>query len=128
MFHGTFRIAGAEKKPARKTVQKTAQKTGQPRKRASAPKAESRPRASAREVATSAGEQLAALVGKPVEGVTGMESTDDGWRVSIEVLELRRIPESTDMLALYEVEADAKGDLMGYRRLSRYARGTSRED
>ena len=29
---------------------------------------------------------------------------------------MRRIPETTDVLALYEVDVDADGDLEGYRR------------
>ena len=107
-------------------TRKTSEKA--PRERASAPRAESRPHKSAVEVARTAGEQLAELVGKPVEGVTGVERGDDGWRVTLEVLELRRIPETTDVLALYEVDADEQGGLTGYRRLSRYARGLSRED
>jgi hypothetical protein len=41
---------------------------------------------------------------------------------------MRRIPESTDVLALYEVDADEKGNLMGYRRVRRYTRGAAGED
>jgi hypothetical protein len=80
------------------------------------------------DVAGTAARQLASLTGKAVEGVTGIESDDDGWRVTVEILELRRIPDSTDVLALYEVDADENGNLMGYRRLRRYSRGSAGED
>ena len=43
----------------------------------------------------------------------GLERTDDGWPVEVEVLEVRRIPNTTDVLALYEVEVDGKGDAPG---------------
>jgi hypothetical protein len=75
-----------------------------------------------------AAQELAELTGKGVEGVTGLERTDDGWTVEVEVVEVRRIPDTTDVLALYEVTADARGALLGYRRLRRYARGDARND
>jgi hypothetical protein len=46
----------------------------------------------------------------------------------LEVLEVRRIPETTDVLAKYEVETDDQGSLTGYRRAGRYTRGSARED
>jgi hypothetical protein len=124
----------AEKATAKKTATKksAAKKTAgydQPaRRRATAPRAESKPRVSAMEVAERAAEQLGRLTGKHVEGVTGVERSDDGWRVTSEVLEVRRIPETTDVLAEYQIDADDKGDLTGYRRARRYTRGSARED
>jgi hypothetical protein len=47
--------------------------------------------------------------------------------VDVEVVEVRRIPDTTDVLALYEVTTDSDGILQGYRRLRRYARGTPGE-
>lgn len=38
-------------------------------------------------------------------------------------LESRRIPDSADILALYEVEADNSAELVGYKRTARYSRG-----
>ncbi len=67
--------------------------------------------------------QIAELTGKDPEGVTGVEPVEDGWLVGIEVVEDRRIPSSTDILATYETEIDAGGDLVSYRRIRRYPRG-----
>jgi hypothetical protein len=67
--------------------------------------------------------QISELTGKRPEGVTGLERTDDGWVVGIEVVEDRRIPSSSDILATYEAEFGAEGDLVSYRRLQRYSRG-----
>ncbi|NIH83613.1 gas vesicle protein [Amycolatopsis granulosa] len=55
--------------------------------------------------------------------VTSVEPTEDGWLVEVEVLEDRRIPSSADMLALYELELGADGELLAYRRTKRYSRG-----
>jgi hypothetical protein len=67
--------------------------------------------------------QIAGLTGKEPEGVTGVEPTEDGWLVSVEVVETRRIPASTDLLATYETEIGPDGELVSYRRVRRYARG-----
>jgi hypothetical protein len=68
-------------------------------------------------------EQIAGLTGKDPEGVTGVERDDDGWIVTVEVVEDRRIPSSTDVLATYETHIDADGELDSYRRIRRYTRG-----
>jgi hypothetical protein len=73
-------------------------------------------------------EQLAELTGQKVEGLSGIHrNDDDGWVVNAEVLELRRIPETSDVLATYEVELDDDGSLTGYRRVRRYTRSQTEE-
>ena len=44
------------------------------------------------------------------------------------MLELSRIPNTTDVLATYEVEVDSDGELMEYRRVHRYVRGVPGDD
>ncbi len=51
-----------------------------------------------------------------------MKKTESGWLVVATMIELSRIPASTDLLASYEVELDSDGNLEGYRRASRYLR------
>ncbi|MGV9611063.1 gas vesicle protein GvpO [Nocardia xishanensis] len=79
----------------------------------------------AAEAATAAIAQLADLTSKATEGATSAEPIEDGWLVEVEVLEDRRIPSSSDTLALYEVELDPDGNLVAYRRTRRYARGST---
>jgi hypothetical protein len=67
--------------------------------------------------------QIAELTGKKPEGVTGVEPADDGWVVGVEVVEDRRIPSSSDILAIYEADVDGEGELASYRRVKRYSRG-----
>lgn len=82
-----------------------------------------RKKAKAMDIARSAARQLAELTGRVPECVIGIERTDDGWRVDLEVVESRRIPDSTDILATYQVDVDEDGDLTGYHRAQRYVRG-----
>ena len=67
-------------------------------------------------------EQLRELHGREPESVSSLERTRDGWRVTLEVVEVQRIPESTDVLATFAVELDGDGDLIAYERLRRYYR------
>jgi Gas vesicle synthesis protein GvpO len=82
-----------------------------------------RPSRSAGRTARLAADYVAEMTGKEPEGVTSLEQTDDGgWVVGVEVVETRRIPDSTDILAVYEAELDPEGELLAYRRVKRYSR------
>ncbi|HVW44807.1 MAG TPA: gas vesicle protein [Amycolatopsis sp.] len=78
---------------------------------------------SAPEVAAKALQHIGELTTSKPVGVTSVEPAEDGWLVEVEVLEERRIPSSSDLLALYEMELGTDGDLLAYRRTSRYPRG-----
>lgn len=77
--------------------------------------------------AAMAQQQLEQLTGKPVESVSGMTRQEDGWTVTLEVVELERVPTTTDILASYRVELDGDGELMGYERVNRYYRNQAGE-
>jgi hypothetical protein len=73
--------------------------------------------------------QLEMLTNRDAEGIIGIRKNDDGgWTVVVEVVENRRVPESSDLLAEYEVVLDSDGDLASYSRGSRYERGRPRGD
>jgi len=72
--------------------------------------------------------QIVELTGKEPEGVTSVQRAGDGWVVAVEVVEDRRIPSSSDILAVYDAELDADGELMSYRRNRRYSRGRGGSD
>jgi Gas vesicle synthesis protein GvpO len=84
---------------------------------------------SARDAIKSVRQQLPELMGKPVEAILGVERDDDDhWQVSAQVVELARIPNSTDVLGVYAVSLDDDGELAGYRRVRRYNRSQADED
>jgi hypothetical protein len=76
----------------------------------------------AREIIQRAREELQELRGVEPEAVSSVTRTADGWRVGLQVVELHRIPESTDVLATYEVELDPDGRLVTFERTHRYVR------
>ncbi|MFC9290681.1 gas vesicle protein [Streptomyces sp. NPDC057052] len=76
------------------------------------------------EAARCAAEALTELVRHRLEGVSAVcRSEDDGWVVDVDGLELARIPDTTSLLATYQVELDPAGELVQYRRVARYRRG-----
>jgi hypothetical protein len=88
-------------------------------------------RLSAREAVQSVREDFPSLLGRPIESVLGVERVDDdgdGWLVTVQVIELERIPRSTDVLGAYAVQLDKSGELIGYRRRRRYNRSAADED
>jgi hypothetical protein len=88
----------------------------------------------ATDVVKQAVKQLVEITGRTPESVLGVERSsngdgkDDGWKVTIEVLEMQRVPNSTDLLGAYEVKLDGDGELVEYRRTRRYQRGQSDEE
>lgn len=77
----------------------------------------------ASDAAKRAARHISEMTGRPPEGVVGVQRDEDGWRVAVEIVEMQRIPDSADILAVYEVEVDAGGELMSYRRTERHTRG-----
>ena len=121
----TQRSTPAKRSPARKTASRASsngqgESAGTTRKRPPAPK-------SLRAIAVAAATELADLIGHMPEGIVATEKVEDGWRVHVEVVESRRIPETTDIMAVYEVDVDHDGTVTSYRRLNRYVRGRIQE-
>ena len=67
-------------------------------------------------------DELAALTGYKADSVSGFARMEEGWRLTVTAVELRRIPPSTDILATYEVMLNDAGDIVSYDRTNRYLR------
>lgn len=111
------------RRPTKKAAASRASSDGQSSRAGESSPAQRRTQQSMRFVALTAAAELSALIGRDAEGIVGVEKSDDGWRVQVEVVESRRIPDTTDILAIYEVDVDAEGTVTGYRRQDRYVRG-----
>lgn len=131
---GESRTSGATKSSSAKKVPAKKSATGKSaaKKSSGSQQGRERPDAkaakpSAMKVARAAAEQLTELTGRRPEVVVGVERNDDGWQVELEVVESRRIPDSTDILATYRVQVDENGEMLGYYRAQRYVRGKGGE-
>ncbi|WP_031517809.1 gas vesicle protein GvpO [Streptomyces sp. NRRL F-5123] len=80
----------------------------------------------AEDAALRAARSLSKLIDHRPDGCSGVtRGDDDGWRVCVDVVEVPRIPDTTSLLATYEVDLGADGALRGYRRVRRYRRGAA---
>jgi gas vesicle protein GvpO len=68
------------------------------------------------------------LLGTPAESISGLERGNGSWHLMVEVVELHRIPDSTDVLSSYEVVVDDDGNLVRLDRHRRYRRAQVEED
>lgn len=84
-------------------------------------------RVSAVQAVKKAVEQFSTLTGRAPESVVGTRWEEDHWAVRLEVVESRRIPDTADLLAEYDVELDRTGELLAYSRRDRYVRGRPTE-
>jgi hypothetical protein len=78
---------------------------------------------SAQELTEAALSTISDLTSFQPEAVTGLEWDGQSWHASVDVLELERIPNTTDVLATYDVRLDDEGTLLGYKRKRRFIRG-----
>ena len=61
------------------------------------------------------------------EAVSGFQWDGEAWLVTVDVCEMRRIPNTTDVMATYVVQLDESGGLLGYKRERRFQRGHAEE-
>jgi len=83
---------------------------------------------SAAELGEAALTTIEELTGYEPEAVTALEWDGEQWQVTVDVLELARVPNTTDVLGSYVVQLDEQGTLRGYRRAGRYTRGQVDQD
>jgi Gas vesicle synthesis protein GvpO len=85
-------------------------------------------RLSAAELSAAAMTTVQELTGYQPEAVTALEWDGEFWRVTVDVLELTRVPNTTDILGSYVVQLDERGTLRGLKRARRYVRGHATEE
>jgi hypothetical protein len=68
------------------------------------------------------------LTGYQPEAVTALTWDGDFWQITVDALELARIPNTTDVMGSYVVQLDEGGTLHGYRRTRRFVRGHAQEE
>lgn len=81
----------------------------------------------ARRAAQLAATQVLELTGRQPENIVSVARDEDGWQVGVEVVELHRIPDTADILAVYQVRLDARGQLLSCGREHRYHRASTEE-
>ncbi len=63
------------------------------------------------------------LIHLQASSVVAISHGEDGWIVSIEMIEKKSIPDSMDVLGCYEVSVDAEGNIRDFSRVRLRRRG-----
>ena len=84
-------------------------------------------RISARDLTLAAKRTVEDLTGYSPESVSGFQWDGEAWLVTVDVCELARVPNTTDVMATYVVQLDDRGGLLGYKRERRFQRGSAEE-
>lgn len=71
--------------------------------------------------------QLADITGLKPICIAGVSRDENGWRVLLEMLEMSRIPSSTDLLGLYDVRCSEDGNVNSFERKSTRLRGETQK-
>ena len=75
------------------------------------------------QVVKSIKKEISAVTGFNALSVVSLERAEDGWVGRVEVTELHRVPDTQDLVGVYEVHTDGDGDLMSWSRMSSHAKG-----
>ncbi len=62
------------------------------------------------------------VVGHPLDGITSINRDDDNWRVAVEVIERKGVPDTQDILGRYEMMLDDDLTVDSYERTHRFRR------
>ena len=82
-------------------------------------------RLSAAELGQAALTTVHEFTGYEPEAITGLEWDGEFWDISVDVMELSRIPNTTDVMGSYVVQLDEQGTLRGLKRMRRFVRGSA---
>ena len=74
-----------------------------------------------------ASDELRALTGIPVVAVVSMAPTDAGWQLGVELLEREAVPDTMDVLAIYDAQLDREGHVQSFERKALRHRGDTGE-
>jgi hypothetical protein len=71
--------------------------------------------------------QMEAITGLHPDAVSRLDRSADGWTLGIDMLEHRSVPRTQDLLAAYEVAIDPDGEVLTWKRVSRFTRAQGTE-
>lgn len=67
--------------------------------------------------------EIKELIKKEPESISSVEKTKEGWTIQCEVLEKKSIPETFDLLKVFEFKLDDQGKIIGFKQLKKIRRG-----
>jgi hypothetical protein len=81
-----------------------------------------------KEIGKNAFSLVESLLNKKPESVIGVTKEGKEWKVAVEVLERKAVPDTQDILGKYELRLDENEDLLGYKRTALRRRADMEEE
>ena len=63
------------------------------------------------------------LFNKEPESISAIEKSEKGWKVQIEVLERKAVPDKFDLLKIFEFNLNENGKILGFKQIKKIQRG-----
>ena len=63
------------------------------------------------------------VLNKQPESVSLLEKTEKGWKMEVEVLERKAVPDSFDLLSVFELNLDTAGNILSFKQIRKIRRG-----
>lgn len=67
--------------------------------------------------------QIKELLKKEPETISSVEKTEDGWLIRCDVLEKKSVPETYDLLKVFEFKLNKDAVVTGFKQLRKIRRG-----
>ncbi len=77
---------------------------------------------------TTVKKEFTGLTNLAIDGITRLSKNDGEYLVSLEALERKAIPDSMDVLGMYEVRLDNEGNVLSFERKKLRKRGDTGQD
>jgi len=74
-----------------------------------------KPRASVEKITDLALAIAKKYISKEPETIIGIEQKEGEWKVTVEALERKAVPDTQDLLGRYEIRLNKKGELIGWK-------------
>lgn len=68
------------------------------------------------EIMERAKKQLTDITNLKISNVVGVSKLPDGWHVGIELIERKAVPDTLDLLGIYDVTITDEGEIVTYER------------
>ena len=68
-------------------------------------------------------ESLPMLTNREFNGVIGISKEGNEWKITLELIERKSIPDSSDILGIYEMKLDEGGEVLAFNRVKLRRRG-----
>lgn len=81
-----------------------------------------------KEIVIKAKKNLAMITNLEFNGVIGVSKESNEWEITAELIERKSIPDTSDILGIYEVKLDDEGEILGFSRVKLRKRGDTEEE